>query len=86
MIIYNSRYKFVVAEALIELLRPIREEIERLMSAPDYLEEVLDQGSQRATVLAEITWLDVRQKVGLETLPLLKRENLSTFVQSKHNH
>lgn len=74
----TGKYKFVVAEALVEFLRSIREEIERLISAPEYLEEVLDQGSQRVTVLAEMTWLDVRQKVGLEMLPLPKRKDLST--------
>lgn len=70
----------MVAEALIEKFKPIREEINHLMASPEYLEEVLDTGSQRATLLAEITWLDVRQRVGFDILARSNRMDLSNIT------
>ncbi|XP_054263604.1 tryptophan--tRNA ligase, mitochondrial [Macrosteles quadrilineatus] len=78
--IQTGQYKRVVADAIVEKFNPIREEMNRLLAAPEYLEEVLDQGAQRATMLAEITWMDVKQKIGLQTLPLPRHISASSVL------
>ena len=57
-------FKPAVAEAVIELLRPIREEAERLTADKAYLEGVYKDGAQRASCLAEKTLRKVYKKVG----------------------
>ncbi|XP_042372594.1 tryptophan--tRNA ligase, mitochondrial-like, partial [Plectropomus leopardus] len=61
----TGAYKNVVAEAVIQRLTPIREEIERLRSDPAHLEGVLAEGTRRARELAAPVLRDVRQRVGL---------------------
>ena len=53
-----------MAEAVIELLRPIREEAERLTPDKAYLESVYKDGAQKASYLAEKTLRKVYKKVG----------------------
>ncbi|XP_029386566.1 tryptophan--tRNA ligase, mitochondrial [Echeneis naucrates] len=60
----TGAYKKLVAEAVIQKLTPIREEIERLRSDRAHLEEVLDRGNRRARELAAPVLRDVRQRVG----------------------
>jgi hypothetical protein len=38
------------------------------MSEPKYIEEVLDRGSGKASVIAQQTWQDVKTRVGLEII------------------
>ena len=57
-------FKPAVAEAVIELLRPIREEAKRLTADKAYLEGVYKDGAQRASCLAEKTLRKVYKKVG----------------------
>ena len=47
-----------------ELLRPIREESERLMADKAYLESIYREGAQRAQYLANKTLAKVQRKVG----------------------
>ena len=56
--------KPAVADAVVELLRPIREESERLMADTAYLEVVYREGAQRAQYLASKTLAKVQRKVG----------------------
>ncbi|KAG8035287.1 hypothetical protein G9C98_004535 [Cotesia typhae] len=58
------QYKSLVTDVIIEKLTPIRQEYIRLMSAPDYVNSVLKNGSLRALPLADKCWLEVREKVG----------------------
>ena len=51
-------------ESVIELLRPIREEAERLTADKAYLESVYKDGAQKASYLAEKTLRKVYKKVG----------------------
>ncbi|XP_053733324.1 tryptophan--tRNA ligase, mitochondrial [Synchiropus splendidus] len=60
----TGAYKKVVAEAVIQRLTPIREEIHRLRSDMAYLETVLKQGNHKARELAAPVLAQVRQRVG----------------------
>ena len=57
-------FKTKVGEAVVELLRPIREETERLMKDKAYLESVYRDGAQRASLIARRTLSKVYRKVG----------------------
>ena len=57
-------FKPAVGEAVVELLRPIREESQRIMSDKAYLESVYKEGAERARYLAQKTLSKVQRKVG----------------------
>ena len=57
-------FKPVVGEAVVELLRPIREETQRLLSDKAYLEGVYRAGAEKASHVAEKTLRKVYKKVG----------------------
>ena len=57
-------FKPVVGEAVVETLRPIREETERLLADKGYLEGVYRAGAEKASYVAEKTMRKVYQKVG----------------------
>ena len=57
-------FKPKVGEAVIETLRPIREESQRLLKDKAYLESVYRNGAQRASYEAEKTLRKVYKKVG----------------------
>lgn len=56
--------KPTVGEAVVETLRPIREETERLLADKAYLESVYRAGAERASRAAEKTLRKVYKKVG----------------------
>ncbi len=57
-------FKPAVGEAVIETLRPIREETERILKDKAYLESVYKEGDSRASYIAEKTLRKVYKKVG----------------------
>ena len=57
-------FKPAVGEAVIETLRPIREETERLLADKGYLESVYRAGAERAGKIAWRTLSKVYKKVG----------------------
>lgn len=57
-------FKTAVAEAVIELLRPIREKSESLLSDPVYLADIYSSGAKRAEELAVPTLNEVKEKIG----------------------
>ena len=57
-------FKPVVGEAVVETLRPIREETERLLADKAYLESVYRSGAEKASYVAEKTLRKVYKKVG----------------------
>ena len=57
-------FKPAVGEAVVETLRPIREEAERLMKDKAYLEDVLRDGAERAACAANRTLRKVYKKIG----------------------
>ncbi|MDE6260975.1 MAG: tryptophan--tRNA ligase [Oscillospiraceae bacterium] len=59
-----GKFKPAVGEAVVETLRPIREETERLLADKAYLEGVYRAGAERAAYVAEKTLRKVYKKVG----------------------
>ncbi len=59
-----GKFKPAVGEAVVETLRPIREEASRLMKDKAYLENVYRDGAQKASFVAEKTLRKVYKKVG----------------------
>lgn len=57
-------FKPAVGEAVVELLRPIREKTDDLLKNKDYLEQVYREGAQKANHLARKTLDKVYRKVG----------------------
>ena len=57
-------FKPAVGEAVVELLRPIREETERLLGDKGYLEKVYQEGAEKASYVANKTLRKVYKKVG----------------------
>ncbi len=53
-----------VGEAVVELLRPIREEAERLIADKAYLESIYRDGAERAARAANRTLRKVYKKIG----------------------
>ena len=62
-------FKPAVGDAVIETLRPIREEATRLLEDKQYLCSVYTEGAQRASVIARKTLRKVYKKVGLVEKP-----------------
>ena len=59
-----GEFKEAVGEAVVELLRPVREEAARIMADKGYLEAVYRAGAQRAGYVANKTLRKVYKKVG----------------------
>ena len=57
-------FKPAVGEAVVELLRPIREKAAQLLSDKAYLEDIYKTGAQRASALAARTLSKVYKKIG----------------------
>ena len=57
-------FKKAVGESVVELLRPIREETERLLADKAYLQKVMAEGAEKASFVAEKTLRKVYKKVG----------------------
>lgn len=62
-------FKTAVGDAVIETLRPIREEATRLLNDKAYLCSVYTEGAQKASVIARKTLRKVYKKVGLVEKP-----------------
>ena len=54
----------MLGESVVELLRPIREETERLLADKSYLESVYRAGAEKAAYVANRTLNKVYKKVG----------------------
>ncbi len=63
-----GKFKPAVGEAVIEHMRPIREEAERLMKDKAYLDDIYKQGAERAAYVANKTLRKVYKKVGFYQL------------------
>jgi tryptophanyl-tRNA synthetase len=58
-------FKKAVAAAVVEYLAPVRERYERLRGEEHELEQILEQGAQRASTIAADTLADVRERMGV---------------------
>ena len=63
-----AKFKQAVGESVVEKLRPIREEYNRLMQDKAYLMQVAKEGSEKASYLARKTIAKVKRKIGLVEL------------------
>lgn len=59
-----------VAEAIENLISPIRERYLQLQNDPGYLVEVSEQGSEKARAIARRSMAEVKRAVGLDALRL----------------
>ena len=59
-----GKFKPAVGEAVVETLRPIREEAARIMADKAYLESVYRAGAEKASYVAEKTLRKVYKKIG----------------------
>ncbi len=59
-----GHFKTAVAEEVIRLLKPIQTKYEELIHSP-LLDDILTEGAQRASKVAEKTLIDVKKKMGL---------------------
>ena len=57
-------FKPAVGEAVVELVRPIREKTEQMLGDKAYLESIYKEGAERASYLANKTLRKVYKKVG----------------------
>ncbi|MBQ7793591.1 MAG: tryptophan--tRNA ligase, partial [Clostridia bacterium] len=57
-------FKADVAEAVVECIRPIRGEFDRIIADKKYLTDIYTQGAEKATRIAERTLKKVYKKVG----------------------
>ena len=59
-----GKFKPAVGEAVVETLRPIREEAQRILADKAYLEKVYTEGAQKASYVANKTLRKVYKKIG----------------------
>ena len=62
-------FKMAGGEAVVEVLRPVREKTEDLLKNKDYLEQVYTEGAFQAARLADRTLEKVYKKVGFLAKP-----------------
>ena len=62
-------FKPAVGEAVIETLRPIREDAERMIADKAYLKDIYAEGAQRASYAARKTLRKVTKKIGFVEKP-----------------
>jgi tryptophanyl-tRNA synthetase len=60
-----STLKSKLSNVLVENLMPIQQEMQRLMQEPQYLEDVLTKGREKAILMALHTLKEVHEKMGL---------------------
>ena len=64
-----GRFKPAVGDAVVETLRPIREEAARMIADKEYLKNVYTEGAQRASYVARKTLRKVYKRIGFVEKP-----------------
>jgi tryptophanyl-tRNA synthetase len=54
-----------LAEDMVQFISPIREKVNAILNDEPYLQKVMKQGAEKATVSAEATMQKVRNAMGL---------------------
>ena len=57
-------FKSDVAEAVVEMIRPIRGEYDKIIQDKDYLKKICDEGAEKAYYISRKTMTKVKKKVG----------------------
>lgn len=73
----TGQYKEILAELIIEHLKPINKKITEYLNSPEYLVTELENGSTRAYEIAEKTMKEVNHKIGFDIYNL-KINNLKS--------
>lgn len=60
----TGAYKLVIADVVIEHLKPIKKKLDYLLNDKAHLVQLLDEGANKANVIASKTMVDVRKRVG----------------------
>lgn len=63
-----GQFKQTVGESVVELIRPVREETERLLADKTYLETVYREGAEKASRIANKTMRKLSKKLGFVPL------------------
>lgn len=63
-----GKLKMTIGELVVEKLKPVRENYERISQDQGYLSEVAAQGRDRAREQAAITMGEVRKAIGLQSI------------------
>lgn len=61
----NAQMKEQVADAVIQHVGPIRQEMQRLLGDPRHVARVLEEGEERARTAAHKTWIKVSECIGI---------------------
>ena len=61
----TGQYKRLVADSVISVLSPIREEFFRIRKDEAFLDSVLRNGSDKARAVASKNWKDVQKLMGM---------------------
>nr|XP_023022424.1 tryptophan--tRNA ligase, mitochondrial isoform X1 [Leptinotarsa decemlineata] len=73
----TGQYKLIVADAVVEYLRPIQERISHYLSDERHLLEVLKNGQEEASEISSKHWEEVQHKLGLK-FKIRKQEKIKT--------
>ncbi len=60
----HAKFKDDLADVVIETFNPIKEKLDDLLKNPDYIDEVLNQGAERAKTISEPVLKDVHKILG----------------------
>lgn len=60
-----AEFKTDLAETIIEYLRPLQEKRKELEKNPEYIENSLNEGTNQAKIIAEKTFMIVKEKIGI---------------------
>ena len=77
----TGKYKQIVAEALVEYLKPIRENLLALRQDPGYVLQVLEQGKDKAESLGNPQWESVCSRVGISPILASSSQSLLRNVR-----
>lgn len=66
----TGKYKLKVAESLVEHLHPISLKMQEYNQNPEYIDSVLKEGTEKATLIAERTLSEVKERMGFLNLKL----------------
>lgn len=78
----TGKYKLLVADALVEKFAPIRRRLVDLLNDPHYLNEILNKGAEKAQIIADKTWSEVRYRIGFDKKNVLKMKSKKVVSQT----
>ncbi|XP_076373038.1 tryptophan--tRNA ligase, mitochondrial-like [Tachypleus tridentatus] len=65
MCLETAQYKLVLAEIVIEKLKPLQKRIDNILKEPQHIQYVLQKGAEKATEIAISTMTQVKKLLGM---------------------